>query len=214
LTVGALGAVVLAAGASARLGRPKQLVVHEGRPLVVRAADAATRAGADPVVVVLGAEADAVRAVLADLPVVQVMNSRWADGMGTSVAEGLRAIMKHTPALRGVLLTLADQPLVDHAALARLLAAWDEADAAAGDGGAHVTIAAASYAGTVGVPAVFGRAHFDSLRSLAPGAGAAALLRDAGARVLPVPMPEAATDIDTPVDLERLRAHEVREARA
>ena len=207
MTVGALGAVVLAAGGSTRLGRPKQLVVHEGRPLVVRAADAARRAGTNPVVVVLGAEADAVRAVLSDLPVVQVMNARWADGMGTSVAEGLRAIIEHAPALRGVLLALADQPLVDHAALGRLLAMWIEADTSAGDGGAHVTIAAAAYAGTVGVPAVFGRAHFDSLRSLAPEAGAASLLRASGACVLRVSMPEAAMDIDTPVDLDRLRAH-------
>jgi molybdenum cofactor cytidylyltransferase len=207
VTIGALGAVVLAAGGSTRLGRPKQLVVHDGRPLVVRAADAARRAGTNPVVVVLGAEADAVRAVLADLPVVQVVNARWADGMGTSVAEGMRAIIEHAPALRGVLLLLADQPLVDHAALARLLARWGEADISAGDGDAHVTIAAAAYAGTVGVPAVFGRAHFDSLRSLAPDAGAAALLRATGARVLRVPMPEAATDIDTPVDLDRFHAH-------
>jgi molybdenum cofactor cytidylyltransferase len=64
------------------------------------------------------------------------------------------------------------------------------------------------------VPAVFGRAHFDSLRSLAPEAGAAALLRDVGARLLQVPMPEAAMDIDTPADLDRLRAHGAREAHA
>jgi CTP:molybdopterin cytidylyltransferase MocA len=206
VTVGALGAVVLAAGGSTRLGVPKQLVLHEGRPLVVRAVDAALRAGTKPVVVVLGADADAVRAILSDLPVVQAFNARWADGMGTSVAEGLRAIIEHAPALRGVLITLADQPLVDDAALGRLLAMWSEADTSPEDGGAHVTIAAAAYAGTLGVPAIFGRAHFDSLRSLAPGTGAASLLRAADACVLRVPMPEAVMDIDSPVDLDRLRA--------
>ena len=206
MTVGALGAVVLAAGGSTRLGVPKQLVLREGRPLVARAVDAARRAGASPVVVVLGADADAIRAVLADLPVVQVLNARWADGMGTSIALGLRTLVEHAPALRGVLITLADQPLVDYAALGRLVATWSEADASPGDGVAHVAIAAAAYAGTVGVPAIFGSAHFDSLRSLAPGSGAASMLRAAGAGVLRVPMPEAAMDIDTAVDLDRLRA--------
>lgn len=206
MTDRALGAVVLAAGGSTRLGHPKQLVVHEGLALVARAAGAALRAGAHPVVVVVGADADAVSAVLSELPVVQALNPRWADGIGTSLARGLRAIIEHAPALAGVLIVLADQPLVDDASLTRLVAAWSEADATAADGETHGTIAAAAYAGTVGVPAVFGRAHFDALRSLPPAAGASVLLRAGGAHVVRVPMLEAATDLDTPDDLDRFRA--------
>ncbi len=198
-----VGAVVLAAGGSSRLGRPKQLVEHEGVPLVARAAQAALRAGADPVIVVLGASADAARVALASLPVVVVLNEAWAEGMGTSVAAGVRELVARAPAVRGVLLALVDQPFVGEAALGRLIDAWAYADARAADG---VAIAAAAYAETVGVPAVFGRAHAEALCSLPPAAGAARLLRAEDARVHRVRMPEAAVDVDTPDDLDRLRA--------
>ena len=199
-----IGAVVLAAGGSSRLGRPKQLVVHDGLPLVARAARAALRAGTEPVVVVLGAGEAAVRAALSGRPVVIEANPRWADGMGTSVAAGVRALLARAPAVRGVLVTLVDQPLVGGAELRGLVDAWARAEAQAGERGTPATIAAAAYAGTVGVPAVFGRAHLDALCALPAAAGAARLLRGAGASVCPVSMPEAAVDVDTPADLERL----------
>ena len=201
--VSAVGAVVLAAGGSTRLGRPKQLVVHDGLPLVARAARAALEAGAHPVVVVLGSGAEAVRAAVASLPVVIGVNDAWAGGMGSSVALGVSELAARAPAIRGVLLTLADQPLVGGAALARLVEAWSRADAHAANGAA---IAAAEYANTVGVPAVFGRAHLEALRTLPPASGAARLLRAADARVCRVSIPEAAMDVDTPEDLARLRA--------
>lgn len=205
MTDGALGAVVLAAGGSTRLGSPKQLVVHEGRALVARAVDAAREAGANPVVVVLGAESDSVNAIIPDQGVVRVVNPRWADGVGTSLREGVRAIIEHAPAVCGVLIVLADQPLVDGASLGRLITAWRAANAVGSGSEAQVAIAAAAYADTVGVPAIFGRAHFDALGALPPAAGAAVLLRAAGARVVRVTMPEAAMDVDTPDDLARLR---------
>jgi CTP:molybdopterin cytidylyltransferase MocA len=199
-----IGAVVLAAGGSSRLGHPKQLVVHEGLPLVVRAALAALKVGADPVVVVVGANAAAVRETLSGIPVIPVENPDWRRGMGTSVATGVRATLGHAPSVCAVLLMLADQPLVDEAALGRLIGTWSYSDQSSGDGGLDATIAAATYDDTVGVPAVFGRAHFDALCSLPAAAGAARLLRDADARVLRVAMPEAGVDVDTPSDLERL----------
>ena len=199
---GRVGAVVLAAGDSSRLGRSKQLVVYEGFPLVALAARAALRTGADPVVVVIGANAGAVADALSGLPVIPVVNRQWNRGMGTSIATGVRAIIHHGSSVGAVLVMLADQPLVDEAALGPLLDAWTEADETSSRGGA--TIAAAAYAETVGVPAIFGRAHFDALCSLPTGAGAARLLRQADARVRRVAMPEAAVDIDTPNDLEQL----------
>lgn len=204
------GAVVLAAGGSSRLGRPKQLAVHEGLPLVIRAAQAALKTGAYPVVVVLGANAALVRATLAGLPVVLVENADWASGMGTSVAAGVRAVVSRAPSARGVLVTLVDQPLVGNAALRRLIETWACSDARSSGGDIDATIAVAAYADTIGVPAVFGCAHFDALCSLHPAAGAARLLRCAKAPVSRVSMPEAAMDVDTADDLERLGAREPR----
>ncbi|HEY7504026.1 MAG TPA: nucleotidyltransferase family protein [Gemmatimonadales bacterium] len=195
--------MVLAAGDSSRLGCPKQLAPHEGLPLVARAARAALEAGAAPVVVVLGAHAEAARATLSDLPVIPLVNPEWSRGMGTSIATGVQAILGHAPPVDGVLVMLVDQPLVNGTAVRRLLDTWTSSAARSRDGLA--TIAAAAYTGTIGVPAVFGRGHFDALCSLPAEAGAARLLRQADVQADRVVMPEAALDVDTPNDLERLR---------
>jgi CTP:molybdopterin cytidylyltransferase MocA len=199
-----IAAVVLAAGSSSRLGSPKQLELYQGVPLVARAARTALQAAAEPVIVVLGANAEAVRPALSGIPVIPVFNPEWEQGMGTSIATGMRAITDHASSVDAVLITLADQPLVGDAALGRLLEAWISVATGSHEGGFHMTIAAAAYADTVGVPAVFGRGHFDALCSLPPSAGAARLLREENARVRRVALPEAALDVDRPDDLERL----------
>jgi CTP:molybdopterin cytidylyltransferase MocA len=198
-----VAAVVLAAGGSSRLGRPKQLVLYQGRPLVARAAEAALLAGADPVIVVLGANAATVATALSGIPVTAAINPEWKSGVGTSVATGVRAVLERARAVDAVLITLADQPLVSNTALRRLLDPWTSSHRGS-ERRLQSTIAAAAYGGTIGVPAVFGRARFEELCSRPPTAGAARLLRHA-VRVRRVPIPEAAFDIDTPNDLERLR---------
>lgn len=191
----AVGAVLLAAGAATRFGGPKQLAPYAGAPLVRRAAAAALAAGARPVVVVLGAHADAVRPALEGLAgVAAVTHAAWAEGLASSLAAGVRALLDAAPC-DGVLLTLADQPLVDAAALRSLLDRFDEA---------HRVVAAA-YAGTVGAPAVIGREHLaDLLATLAGDAGAGRWLRARLPLVTRVPLPAAALDVDTAEDAARL----------
>jgi len=112
-------AVILAAGASRRLGRPKQLVALEGETLLRRAARAAL-AGCAPVLVVLGSGADAMAANLAGLPVMLVGNAAWETGMASSIRAGIRAL----PAgAAGVLFLVCDQIAVDGALVRRLLEA-------------------------------------------------------------------------------------------
>ena len=191
-----VGAVVLAAGASSRLGAPKQLLVHEGEPLVRRAAHAALAAGAHPVIVVLGAESQQVRDALDGVAgVVTVVNERWADGLASSLAAGVRALLAAAP-VDALLLTLVDQPLVGAAELAALVARCSDAH----------RIVAAEYSGTIGVPALVGREHADALLALSGDRGAGAWLRSHGDRVARVPMPGAAMDVDTPDDAARLAA--------
>lgn len=185
---------MLAAGASTRLGAPKQLVVYRGEPLVRRAAMAATAAGATPVVVVLGAHADAIAPTLAGVPDVScVRHEHWARGLASSLAAGIRASMSLADC-DGVLITVSDQPLVGSASLRELLAAFDDAR----------RIIAAEYADTVGVPAVVGREHFDNLLQLTGDVGAGRWLRARLPAVTRVPMPEAAADVDTAADAARL----------
>jgi molybdenum cofactor cytidylyltransferase len=190
-----IAAIILAAGAATRMGQLKQLLPYRGGTLLEHCIQEARSAGFDPVIVVVGAEADAVRARIAQYPVEIVENSDWARGMGTSVVAGVRAVERLGTESAGVALLLADQPLVTAAHLAAMRAALAQTSA---------TAIAAEYNGTLGVPALFKRAMLPQLAALAPEAGARGLLRDAGMEVIAFPLPAAASDIDTPEDFAAL----------
>jgi CTP:molybdopterin cytidylyltransferase MocA len=188
-----VGCVILAAGGSTRFGSPKQLVIHNGEPLVRRAAKAALDAGARPVMVVLGAHAPIVAPELSRLRNVRtVINAHWATGLASSLATGLRALME-IAGCDAVLVTLADQPNVDAAALEKLIAAFD----------ANHRIVASSYSGTIGVPAIFGCEHVEELMRLTGDSGAGKWLRSNPDKVTTVSLPEAEVDIDTVEDVEQ-----------
>lgn len=185
-----VAAVVLAAGGSTRMGTSKQLLSYQGVPLVRRAVAAALDAGASPVFVIVGAESARVGETVKGLrDVVTVENESWREGMASSIAAGIRAVVENGDA-DGCLVTLSDQPLVDAVALRSLLDMFS----------AETRIVAARYEGTLGVPAVFGREHFDDLTRLAGDAGARDWLRARAGRVCGVLMANAAVDIDTPLD--------------
>lgn len=189
-----LATVLLAAGGSSRLGRPKQLVRFRGQPLLRRAVDAAAAATAGPIIVVVGAEGTRLRALLARTPTPRVeitQHAAWHEGLSSSLRRGLEAVPASAAA---VLFLLADQPLVDVRSLRRLVAAWQRRPAQA---------AAAAYAGQVGVPAILPRRLFRALAALRGDEGARRVLA-AERRVTHVDMPEAAFDVDTPEDLKRL----------
>src|SRR5438270_454039 len=107
-----IGAVILAAGSSSRLGQPKQLLRFGGETLVRRAAQTALDAGCLNTVVVLGAHADLVKDELRDLAVFAVENRRWSDGIGSSICCGVRALLDRWPESESVVLMVCDQPLI------------------------------------------------------------------------------------------------------
>lgn len=193
---GCPGGIVLAAGGSRRLGAAKQLLELDGEPLVRRAARAAVDAGLWPVVVVVGAEQDAVRAALAGLPVATVQNPDFEAGMAHSLARGLARLSECAPDASGVVVLACDQPAVTAGHLGALV------DAAGGEG---KPIAASGYGGTEGVPAFFGRAVFDELRALTGDAGAKRVIAHDASRVATVPLAGGELDIDTPEDWARAR---------
>jgi molybdenum cofactor cytidylyltransferase len=187
--------IVLAAGGSTRLGRPKQLLAYHGRTLLRHSVEQALASACRPVIVVLGAEAEACTQAIAGLDVRIAINAAWADGMGSSIRVGMTALLREAPDTSAVVIMLCDQPLVTGAFL-------DELARLHADTG-RSTIAA-EYAGQPGVPALFARARFDELARLDGASGAKRLLRDASAETLTVPCPEAAVDVDTAADYEAL----------
>ena len=186
-------ALVLAAGASSRMGKPKQLLLYQGEPLLRRTVRFALAAGASPVLVVVGADAGPCRAALFALAATVLENPEYLHGMGSSLRLGMAAVASLEPEPARVLLMVCDQPLLRPEHLRALL------EAQTPDG-----IAAAQYNGRLGTPAVFGREHFPALAAVTGDQGARSLLRSLPAT--PVPMPEAAVDIDTPEDFAGLLA--------
>jgi CTP:molybdopterin cytidylyltransferase MocA len=138
----AVAAIVLAAGASTRLGegRSKQLLRFQGRTLLRHAAEQALASSCRPVIVVLGAEVERCQRELAGLDVHVTINAAWADGMGSSIRAGMTALNAAAPDARAVVITLCDQPLVTGAFIDRLVerylteAGGRDSDRSAGSG--------------------------------------------------------------------------------
>ena len=186
-----IATLLLAAGSSSRLGEPKQLVRFGESTLLRHAAEIALSAALGPVYVVLGCHEAACRDTLADLAVEIVSHPGWAEGLGSSIAAGMRHIDESRH--RAALLLLSDQPLLTSAdlqSLARLLPGPE--------------IVATDHGGAMGPPALFAAALFPALRALRGPEGAKSLLRDSTA-LASIPCPRAAIDIDTPADVVRLR---------
>lgn len=118
-------AILLAAGESRRMGRVNKLLLPVGETtLVERMAHTVRQSKADEVLVVLGHEADRVRAALAGHDVTFVINDRYREGMTTSIQAGVRAA---SPEAAGFLICLSDLPLIEPEELNRLLAAFEQA---------------------------------------------------------------------------------------
>ena len=187
--------VLLAAGGSARMGSPKQLLPFRGRPLIRHAVDTALASGCDPVLVVLGSHAEEIRAALAGLEVVVVENTDWEQGIGTSIRAGISGAQ--IMGSDGAILVLADQPLVTAEILKRLVEEHEETGR---------PIIASDYAGTVGVPAFFTREFFPKLTALQPTEGCKAVILANLERSIRIACPEAEADLDTPGDYQTIPA--------
>ena len=183
--------LILAAGNSSRYERPKQLAVFDGEPLIRRALRNALAVGPRTVHVVLGAHREKIEPVIDHEPVEIVVAKNWREGLSASLRAGLGILPEESP---GVLVMLADQVQVTSTSLRKLLRAW-RIDREA--------IVASSYGGTIGVPAIFPSRVYAELLLLEGKHGAKSLIR-CDSRVVTVPMPEAAADIDYPRDLPPL----------
>lgn len=192
-----IGAVVLAAGGSSRLGRPKQLVLYRGETLVLRAARAARVAGCTPVIVVAGDEREQLTEELSPLDVQLCHHATWTRGIGSSIRAGVAHALALNQSLDALVLLVCDQPFVSAEIITTLLAARARTQKRA---------IACAYLGTVGVPALFDRTFFPALIALRDEQGAKQLLTAHPAEIACVDFPRGAIDIDTPDDC-RLLAH-------
>ncbi len=190
-------AVILAAGASTRLGQAKQLIVLDGESLLRRTARLAVEAGCSKVVIVLGFDPDRMLPELNALPVEVILNPQWQEGMGSSLRRGIETITRSEPQPNAVLVLVCDQPRLAPGHLRALLARYRESMLLG-------RIIASVYAQRPGVPAIFPEHLFPDLLGSSGDRGARDLIRVHAAEVQGVPWLEGETDIDTVADLDRL----------
>lgn len=187
--------LLLAAGASTRMGRPKQLLDVGGMPLVRRIALQLLAVPNLPLWVVLGAQAPAVEAALSGLPLHATVNERWEAGMGASIAAGMTQMLATHPQLQAVVIAVADQPFLSADVVTQLLAVWRQTGASA--------VVARYNPRQWGTPCLLSRVYFTELLALDGAAGARPLLlRREGDAPAAVNFPDGLLDLDTPADWE------------
>lgn len=194
-----IAAIVLAAGSSRRMGgRNKLLVPRGGCPLVRHVVTTILKSQADPVVVVLGHEAEAVRTVLADLPVTFVFNPRHTEGMTTSIQAGVAAVSTD---VLGYMICLSDQPLIEASEYDRLIDAFRQAYSSN-----RTCIVVPEFEGRRGNPVLFSACYRQDILAVTQRTGCRSLVSRHAAQVVRVTMStdHVLQDIDTPEALAAL----------
>ncbi|ALJ00528.1 nucleotidyltransferase family protein [Rufibacter tibetensis] len=190
------GIIILAAGASTRLGQAKQQLLFRGQTLLQLSVQAAMGSGGAPILLVLGANTETI-ALQGLPPEVQVVhNPQWVEGMASSIRVGVEELVKVSPKATGALFMLCDQPFVTSSVLNQLIQEKEKTKKG---------IVACSYQDTLGAPVLFDKSFFPYLLLLQGQEGAKKLLAHFPSDTASVPFPKGAIDIDTPADYVALQ---------
>lgn len=190
-----IGVVILAGGASTRLGRPKQLLKYNGKYLLQTTVDAATGSGASPVIVVLGANADQIAGEIDRSRIHIIKNTEWQEGIASSVRNGLNELLFVSPATEAAIFMVCDQPHVSYVLINDLIDEY---------GASGKPIVACRYGEAIGTPALFHRSLFDEIMRLKGDAGARKIIQQHPDEVGTVIFEKGKIDIDTPEDYTAL----------
>ena len=180
--------LLLAAGSSSRMGQSKQLLPINGKPLIRRMVEICLSANTGKVVVVLGANENAHRKEIQDLPVKIVSNPDWDKGMGSSIKAGVMFITSAIPMSAGVIISVCDQP---HLTAKHLIGLSQQFVPD------RQLIIASDYGGAQGVPTLFDAFYFKELQQLENTAGAKKIIQKYSHAIIDVPFPEGVIDLDT-----------------
>ena len=194
--VNSCGIVILAAGASTRLGKPKQLLQYRGKTLLAHAINEATNSNADAIVVILGKNADLFKKEIDEKKVRVAINSSWEEGMASSLRLGLDTLINDKPYIDAVIFMVCDQPHVLSSILNELIITQQKTTK---------QIVASNYGDSVGPPALLHKKYFEELMKLSGDAGARKIIQKNMNDVATILFPEGNIDIDTEQDYEKLK---------
>ena len=187
--------ILLAAGESRRMGSPKQLLSYKGSSLIRHATKETIASICNPIIVVLGANSDRLTPEINDLSLHIAYNSQWQQGMSASIATGINTLLEINIDFDAVIVALADQPLITAHVYDRLIERYYSN---------RLQAVASNYSDTIGVPALFDRSLLLKLLNMKHQGGAKQILNQYSDRAFNLDLPEAAIDIDTPADYQRL----------
>lgn len=190
-----VGIVILAAGESKRLGKPKQLLSYRGTTILNHIITTALASNGAKTIAVIGAYSDQMRDEIGELPVKVVENSNWRDGISSSIRLGIETLEQSADPPGAALLMTSDQPFVTTGLIDRIIETY------AGEPG---RIVACKYEETTGVPALFDGVYYGDLKSLRGDRGAKGIIESHRAKLVTVDFPRGGIDIDTAADMEKL----------
>ena len=189
------GIIILAAGSSTRLGKPKQLLSYQNKSLIEHITGEAVKTNLYPIVIVTGANAEQLLIALNKENAEIVYNERWQEGMASSIVAGISKMLLLDNTVEAALIAVCDQPFVT----AELLKELIKKKAETGKG-----IIACTYADTAGTPVLFDGNYFVHLQQLKGSEGAKKLLKLYEADVATISFPQGNIDIDTIEDYKNL----------
>lgn len=187
--------LLLAAGNSSRMGRPKQMLPWGNQTLIGHQIQTLLQTG-NPVNVVLGSHSDMVIPLIEKYTVNVFINTGWENGMGSSVAFGVNKLLKKNRAMEGVLISLLDQPLVTATHLKKMLNAFRP--------GNRQIIVSQSSSGWEGAPVLFDKTYFNELKKLKGKEGAKTIIQQYKNDAISINCGEILEDMDTPESYQRM----------
>lgn len=188
-----IAAVILAAGASSRLGQPKQLVPFADKTLLQHMLDMVSHFNFGANLLVLGANSTQIKEVTSTRGYEIIHNSEWSQGIGSSISLATKQVLEN-PRIENIIFFLSDQPFVDRNLIENLIHSHKN------------EITACRYQDEVGVPAIFARHYFTALSALAEDTGAKKIIKKYLAQTTIVDFEMGHWDIDTKEDIEKLKA--------
>jgi molybdenum cofactor cytidylyltransferase len=194
--VNSCGIVILAAGASTRLGKPKQLLQYRGKTLLAHAINEAVNSNTDAIVVILGKDADLFKKEIDEKKVRVAVNSSWEEGMASSLRLGLDTLLNDKPYIDAVIFMVCDQPHVLSSLLNELIITQQKTTK---------QIVTCNYGDSIGPPALFHKKYFKDLMKLSGDTGARKIIQQNMNDMTTILFPEGEIDIDTEEDYENLK---------
>ena len=189
------GIVVLAAGSSSRLGQPKQLLLYKNTSLLKNTISQASQVPNTAIIVVTGSNHELIEKEITDSEIKTIFNPDWELGMASSIATGLKELLRLNPDIQKCIFTVCDQPFITTIVFENLIKEYQKKVKG---------IAASEYAATLGTPVLFAKKYFTELLQLKGQEGAKKIINRFLEYTVAVPFEKGNIDIDTIEDYNKL----------